>query len=99
MLRTTDVLARLGGDEFGVVLTDADVDYASTIAERITAQLEQSFQLDVASLSSARASASPSPPNMRRAVPSCSAAPMWPCTGPRSLVVRSTCTNTRPMTA
>jgi diguanylate cyclase len=50
MLRTTDVLARLGGDEFGVVLTDADVDYASTIAERITAQLEQSFQLDVASL-------------------------------------------------
>ena len=50
ILRSSDVLARLGGDEFGVVLTDADVDYASTVAERITSQLEESFQLDVASL-------------------------------------------------
>jgi diguanylate cyclase len=50
ILRTSDFLARLGGDEFGVVLTDADVDHASTVAERITAQLEASFQLDVASL-------------------------------------------------
>ena len=50
ILRSSDVLARLGGDEFGVVLTDADVDYAATIAERITAQLEASFQLEVASL-------------------------------------------------
>jgi len=49
-LRSSDVLARLGGDEFGVVLTNADVEYATTIAERITAQLEESFHLDVASL-------------------------------------------------
>ncbi len=49
-LRSSDVLARLGGDEFGVVLTDADVDYATTVAERITAQLEESFNLNVASL-------------------------------------------------
>ena len=50
ILRSSDDLARLGGDEFGVVLTDADVDYATTIAERISAQLEASFHLDVASL-------------------------------------------------
>ena len=50
ILRSSDVLARLGGDEFGVVLRDADVDYASTVAERITSQLEESFPLDVASL-------------------------------------------------
>jgi diguanylate cyclase (GGDEF)-like protein len=50
ILRSSDVLARLGGDEFGVVLTDGDVDYATTVAERITAQLEESFNLDVASL-------------------------------------------------
>ena len=50
ILRSSDVLARLGGDEFGVVLTDADVDYATTVAERVTEQLEESFQLDVASL-------------------------------------------------
>ena len=50
VLRSSDVLARLGGDEFGVVLTDADVDYASTVAERVTSQLEESFPLDVASL-------------------------------------------------
>ena len=50
VLRSSDTLARLGGDEFGVVLTDADVEYSTTIAERITAQLEESFHLDVASL-------------------------------------------------
>jgi len=50
ILRASDVLARLGGDEFGVVLSDADVDYATTVAERITAQLEESFNLNVASL-------------------------------------------------
>ena len=50
ILRSSDVLARLGGDEFGVVLIDADVDYSTTVAERITDQLEGSFHLDVASL-------------------------------------------------
>ena len=50
LLRSSDVLARLGGDEFGVVLTDADVEYSTTVAERITDQLEGSFHLDVASL-------------------------------------------------
>ena len=44
------MLARLGGDEFGVILTDADVDYSTNIAERITDQLEGSFHLDAASL-------------------------------------------------
>ena len=50
LLRSSDVLARLGGDEFGVVLTGADVQYSTTVAERITDQLEGSFHLDVASL-------------------------------------------------
>ena len=50
LLRSSDVLARLGGDEFGVILTDADVDYSTNIAERITDQLEGSFHLDAASL-------------------------------------------------
>ena len=49
-LRESDVLVRLGGDEFGVVLRDADARDATTVAERLTAQLEQSFILDVASL-------------------------------------------------
>ena len=49
-LRGSDVLARLGGDEFGVVLNDADVDYAATVAERVTSHLEESFHLEVASL-------------------------------------------------
>jgi len=50
VLRYNDVLARLGGDEFGVVLTDADADYATAIAERLTSQIEQPFMLPVASL-------------------------------------------------
>jgi EAL domain-containing protein (putative c-di-GMP-specific phosphodiesterase class I) len=50
VLRHTDVLARLGGDEFGVVLADADADYATAIAERLTTQIEQPFMLPVASL-------------------------------------------------
>ncbi len=50
VLQDSDLLVRLGGDEFGVVLTDANVDDATTIAERITSQLEHSFHLDVTSL-------------------------------------------------
>src|ERR1019366_8120463 len=50
VLRHTDVLARLGGDEFGVVIADADADYATVIAERLTTQIEQPFMLPVASL-------------------------------------------------
>jgi diguanylate cyclase (GGDEF)-like protein len=50
VIRDSDVLARLGGDEFGIVLTDADVAYSTTVAERVTTQLEQAFTLDVASL-------------------------------------------------
>lgn len=49
-LRESDVLVRLGGDEFGVVLGDADARDARTVAERLTAQLEQPFILDIASL-------------------------------------------------
>jgi len=49
-LRATDVLTRIGGDEFGIVLSDADARYATTIAERLTTQLEQPFTLDIASL-------------------------------------------------
>ena len=49
-LRESDVLTRLGGDEFGVVLTGADADYATTLAERLTTEIEQPFILEVAKL-------------------------------------------------
>ncbi|MGA3354586.1 MAG: EAL domain-containing protein [Acidimicrobiales bacterium] len=49
-LRESDILVRLGGDEFGIVLADADARDAGAVAERLTAQFEQPFILDVASL-------------------------------------------------
>jgi diguanylate cyclase (GGDEF)-like protein len=50
-LRGTDLLLRLGGDEFAVVLIDGDADYATAVAERLTASLEEPFVLDVVSAS------------------------------------------------
>jgi diguanylate cyclase (GGDEF)-like protein len=41
-----DIVARIGGDEFGAVLMDADIDYATSVAERISASLEQPFSLE-----------------------------------------------------
>ncbi len=46
-LRDSDLLVRLGGDEFAVVLVDGDSEYATTVAERLTASLEEPFALDV----------------------------------------------------
>jgi diguanylate cyclase len=54
-LRNTDLLVRIGGDEFAVVLIDGDAEYAVSVAERLTASLEEPFILDVVS---ARISAS-----------------------------------------
>jgi diguanylate cyclase (GGDEF)-like protein len=54
-LRSTDLLVRLGGDEFAVALIDGDADYAVTVAQRLTASLDEPFVLDVVS---ARISAS-----------------------------------------
>ena len=48
-LRDTDLLVRLGGDEFAVVLIDGDADYAASVADRLTASLDQPFMLDVVS--------------------------------------------------
>jgi diguanylate cyclase (GGDEF)-like protein len=48
-LRDTDLLVRIGGDEFAVVLIDGDADYAVSVAQRITACLEEPFVLDVVS--------------------------------------------------
>jgi diguanylate cyclase len=45
-LRASDALVRLGGDEFAAVLVDADADDATTIAQRLTASLDQPFVLD-----------------------------------------------------
>jgi diguanylate cyclase len=45
-LRSNDLLARLGGDEFAVAMIDADADHAATIAQRLTARLEEPFVLD-----------------------------------------------------
>ena len=48
-LRDNDLLVRLGGDEFAVVLIDGDANYAASVADRLTASLEQPFMLDVVS--------------------------------------------------
>jgi diguanylate cyclase (GGDEF)-like protein len=45
-LRGSDLLVRLGGDEFGVALPDSDADLAATVAERLTARLEEPFVLE-----------------------------------------------------
>jgi diguanylate cyclase len=45
-LRGNDLLVRLGGDELGVVLMDTDPAYAATVAQRLTAKLEEPFILD-----------------------------------------------------
>jgi diguanylate cyclase len=48
-LRDSDALIRLGGDEFAVVLLNADSDYATTIARRLTASLAEPFVLEAVS--------------------------------------------------
>lgn len=45
MIRSSDLLVRLGGDEFAVVLLDADADYGTLVAQRISSRLEEPFQL------------------------------------------------------
>ncbi|MEO8899001.1 MAG: bifunctional diguanylate cyclase/phosphodiesterase [Candidatus Dormibacter sp.] len=45
-LRPTDILVRVGGDEFGVLIMDATPRYASSVAERLMARLEEPFVLD-----------------------------------------------------
>jgi diguanylate cyclase (GGDEF)-like protein len=45
-LRPCDALVRLGGDEFAAVLVDADGECATTVAERLTASLDDPFALD-----------------------------------------------------
>ena len=44
-LRSSDLLTRLGGDEFVVVLLDADAEYGAMAAQRISARLQEPFQL------------------------------------------------------
>ena len=45
-LRGSDELIRFGGDEFGVVLMDADAEYATTIAQHLTESLEEPFVVE-----------------------------------------------------
>jgi diguanylate cyclase (GGDEF)-like protein len=45
-LRSSDLLVRLGGDEFAVVLIDGDCEYAKTVAQRLSASLQEPFELD-----------------------------------------------------
>ena len=47
-VRKSDLLIRLGGDEFVVVLADADADYATTVAQRLTDGLAEPFMIDAA---------------------------------------------------
>jgi diguanylate cyclase len=46
-LRSSDALVRIGGDEFAVVLLDADAEFATTIAERLSDRLDQPFALEL----------------------------------------------------
>lgn len=43
-IRKSDVLARYGGDEFVLLLPDADVNQATTLAQRLQAQLRRAIQ-------------------------------------------------------
>ena len=49
-LRDTDILVRIGGDELAVVILDTDSDYATTVAQRLIAGLEEPFELDSVSV-------------------------------------------------
>jgi diguanylate cyclase (GGDEF)-like protein len=48
--RSSDVVVRLGGDEFAVLLSGADVEFAMSIAERITTEIEPPFKVEGSSL-------------------------------------------------
>jgi len=45
-LRDSDLLTRLGGDEFVVLLLDADAEYATAVAQRLTDGLAEPFILE-----------------------------------------------------
>jgi diguanylate cyclase (GGDEF)-like protein len=49
-LRATDMLVRVGGDELAVVIMDADIEYATAVARRLIAKLEEPFVLDAVSV-------------------------------------------------
>jgi diguanylate cyclase len=44
-LRDTDMLVRVGGDELAVLIMDTDSEYATTVARRVMAKLEEPFVL------------------------------------------------------
>jgi len=50
VIRSSDVVVRLGGDEFAVLLSGADVEFAMSIAERITTEIEPPFDVGGSSL-------------------------------------------------
>ena len=49
-LRDTDVLVRVGGDELAVIVMDTDSEYATTVARRLMARLEEPFVLHAVSV-------------------------------------------------
>ena len=49
-LRASDILVRVGGDELGVLLVDTDPSYATAVAQRLVARLEEPFRLDEVSV-------------------------------------------------
>jgi predicted signal transduction protein with EAL and GGDEF domain len=48
-LSSSDLLARLGGDEFAAILVGAGADAAAAVADRLSASLDEPFQLDAVS--------------------------------------------------
>ena len=49
-LRDTDVLVRVGGDELAVIVMDTDSEYATAVAQRLMARLEEPFVLHAVSV-------------------------------------------------
>jgi len=48
--RSSDVVVRLGGDEFAILLAGADAEFAMSVAERITTEIEPPFDVEGSSL-------------------------------------------------
>ena len=49
-LRATDVLVRVGGDELAVVMLDTDPEFATGVAQRLIAKLEEPFAIQAVSV-------------------------------------------------
>ncbi len=76
------MLVRVGGDELGVVIMDADIEYATAVARRLITKLEEPFVLDAVSVRISASIGIATAPTDAGTAPACCAAPTSPCTAP-----------------